>query len=151
MNEMNENITMLRIVDFIGSDEAWGRDLGRKIYRLIEDEIFRIEKANPGNKVFVFDLSGLKKMDASFPQEAIVEILRKFRSSKYFILMNIDNQAIEENMSMAFEKRNEVGLVRDAHGFRAVGAPLAQDFKDIIKLAENKGCYFPRCSTASKS
>lgn len=136
---MNENVLRVRVVEYIGSGEAWGRDQGRQVYRLIEDEIFKADKSMVGCKVVIFDLSGVTKMDASFPQEAIVEIFRKFRGSKYFAMTNIDNEGIEENISMAFEKRKEAGIVRDARGLRIIGAQLPPDFEGIIKFAEGRG------------
>ena len=138
MNTMNENVLQLRVVDFIGSSEAWGRTQGRQISRLLEDEIFKADKDNPGGRVVVLDFTGLTKMDASFPQEAVVEIVRKFRGLKYFVITNIDNEAIEENMSMAFEKRKETGLIRDARGLRIIGSQLGPDFEKIIKFAEGR-------------
>jgi len=138
MNAMNETILQLRIVEYLNSGEAWGRDQGRYVSRLLEDEIVKSGKAGVAPKVVILDFTGLTKMDASFPQEAVVEVSRKFRGTKYFVLTNIDNEAIEENMSMAFEKRSETGLIRDARGLRIIGAQLPSDFEKIIKFAEGR-------------
>lgn len=138
MNAVNEMVARLRVLTFTNSSDAWGRDLGRQVCRQLEDGIFENERADPRVKVFVLDFTGLKRMDASFPQEAIVELLRKFRGRKYFVLTNLDNPIIEENMFMAFEKRNEVGIVRDSNGFRTIGMKVTPDLFEILKLADSQ-------------
>lgn len=128
----------LRILDFTQSSEAWGREQGRQVCRRLEDVIFEKEKTDSTVRVFVLDFGGLKKLDASFPQEAVVELMQKFRGRKFFVLTNIDNETIEENLSIAFEKRNAIGIVRDAHGFRTIGIGLAEDLLEILKLADSR-------------
>jgi hypothetical protein len=130
---MNENAIRLHLGNFLDGTDAWGRDTGRVVFRKLEDELVKIE---PITKVIVIDFSGLTRCDASFPQEAIVELVRKFRGIKYFLLTNFENMTVEENVSLAFEKRNEVGIVRDSRGFRTIGFPLTEDFIDILKVAE---------------
>lgn len=136
MNAVNEIVARLRLREFTGSSEAWGRDDGRRVYRALEDKIFENEKLDPRTKIFVLDFSGMERLDASFPQEAIVELIRKFRGRRYFVVTNFDNEIIEENVAMAFEKRNEVGIVRDSRGLRTLGIKLGQDLLDIVALAD---------------
>jgi hypothetical protein len=136
MNAVNEIVARLRVRDFTGSPEAWGRDDGRRVYRLLEDKLFESEKADPNARIFVLDFSGMTRLDASFPQEAIVELLRKFRGRRYFVLTNFENDIIEENVAMGFEKRIEVGIVRDARGLRIIGLKPSQDLIDILALAD---------------
>lgn len=138
MNAVNEIIARLHVREFTGSSDAWGRDDGRRVYRLLEDKIIENEKANPSAKVYILDFAGMMRLDASFPQEAIVELLRKFRGRRYFVLTNFDNDIIEENVTMAFEKRNEVGIVRDAKGLRIVGVKPSQELLDIIGFADSR-------------
>lgn len=134
MNAVNEAVR-IGLRDVIGSVEPWGRDDGRKACRQLEDVILA---EDPTVKTFVLNFTGIFKMDASFPQEAFVELIRKFHERKCFVLTNFENKTIEDNVSMAFVNSGENGIVRDAGGRRILGPELASSLLEILNFAETR-------------
>lgn len=125
----------LRIAAFMDSGDAWGRELGRKVFKALDDALF----ASPADAHIVkIDFDGMKRIDVSFPQEAVVELIRKYMGNRYFFLSGLEDQDIEENVSVALEKRDLSAIIRDSKGYRLTGKPLADDFQEILKLADEK-------------
>lgn len=125
----------LRITEFIDGGDAWGRELGRKIFRDLDDRLF----ASPADAhVVMIDFSGTERIDVSFPQEAVVELIRKYTGNRYFFLNGLEDPDVEENVSVALEKREMTAIIRDSKGYRLTGKPLADDLQDILKLADER-------------
>lgn len=125
----------LRIAEFIDSGDAWGRELGRKVFKALDDVLF----ASPADAHIVkIDFDSMKRIDVSFPQEAVVELIRKYMGNRYFFLSGLEDQDIEENVSVALEKRDLSAIIRDSKGYRLTGKPLTDDLQGILKLADEQ-------------
>ena len=125
----------LRIAEFIEKGDAWGRELGRKVFRELDDRLF----ASPADAhVVKIDFVETNRIDVSFPQEAVVELIRKYVGNRYFFLSGLEDQDIEENVSVALEKRDMSAIIRDSKGSRLTGKSLADDLHGIWKLAEER-------------
>lgn len=125
----------LQITKFIDRGDAWGRDLGRKVFKELDDQVF----ARPADeRVVMIDFGGTERIDVSFPQEAVVELIRKYLGSRYFFINGLENADIEENVSVALEKREMSAIIRDSRGYRLTGKRLTDDLQAILKLAEDR-------------
>lgn len=125
----------LRIAEFIERGDAWGRDLGRQVFKVLDDRVF---STLADEHVIKIDFDETKRIDVSFPQEAVVELIRKYLGQKYFFLSGLEDSDVEENVSVALEKRDMSAIIRDSRGYRLTGKPLADDLQAILKLAEER-------------
>lgn len=125
----------LRITEFTGSGDAWGRETGRKVFKEMDDRLF----ARPADEhIVMIDFAGTDRIDVSFPQEAVVELIRKYLGNRYFFLTGLEDPDVEENVSVALEKREMSAIIRDSKGYRLTGKQLADDLQDILKLADER-------------
>src|SRR6516225_4444458 len=103
MAAMNE-IVRLRLADFIGGEpEAWGNDRGREVFTQLLAEVER----HPGALVFEISLAGIRRTDASFPRESVVELARRFRKQFAFVVTDATNEDLLFNWDAAAIKKEQ--------------------------------------------
>lgn len=129
MRSMNENIIIIRLRDFMQSSDAWGHDEGREVYL----NLLRTIETHPGNQVFCISLVGVRRTDASFPRESVIELAKRFRGSKGFYLSDAENKDLLDNWDMAADKKEQpiVFLSKDG-AYRIIGPQPSRGSKEIF-------------------
>lgn len=92
----------------VGGDAAWGTDFGAQVFGLLNVDLLSLSE---GTLVLV-DYAGLERTDVSFQREAVVETLRKHRPRLLFLAINLIDQDVRENLTLALERRGELLLAR---------------------------------------
>lgn len=108
---MNQ-ISVIHLLDLIPSGEAWGNDEGRKVFA----DLLKFVEAHPGVQVFEVSLAGIRRTDASFPRESVVELAKRFRKLATFFLTNVDNEDLLDNWDLAALKKEQPLFVRLSNG-----------------------------------
>lgn len=103
MDSMKEIVAVLRLREFMTSDEGWGREAGREVYRKLVDFV----ESKPGTTIFKISLANVKRIDISFASETVVEIARKHRGSKGFCFTDLVDPDMEENWEAAAERAKQ--------------------------------------------
>lgn len=85
MKNMNQMTTTLRLLDFMERDDGWGNIEGRKVYQRLLEAV----ENQPHSLVFRIFLSGVRRTDASFPRESVIELAKYFRGKKGFCLERV--------------------------------------------------------------
>lgn len=125
---MNE-IVRLRLADFIGGEtEAWGNDRGREVFAQLLAEVER----HPGALVFEISLAGIRRTDASFPRESVVELARRFRKQCAFVVTDATNEDLLFNWEAAAGKKEQPLFVRGAGGSWRMLGPQLSSAKDRL-------------------
>lgn len=96
----------------VGSPDAWGTEFGAMIFARINVQLLGISEGT----LVPIDYGGLERSDVSFQREAIVETLRKHRPRLLFIAVNLADPDMQENLSLALERRGEWLLAREKNG-----------------------------------
>jgi hypothetical protein len=119
---MNE-IVRLRLADFIGGEpEAWGNDRGREVFAELLIEVER----HPGALVFEISLEGIRRTDASFPRESVVELARRFRKQTAFVVTDVTNEDLLFNWDAAAGKKEQPLFVKgDGSSWKLLGPQLS--------------------------
>lgn len=125
---MNE-IVRLRLADLIGGEpEAWGNDQGREVFALLLAEVER----HPGALVFEISLEGIRRTDASFPRESVVELARRFRKQLAFVVTNATDEALLFNWDAAAIKKEQPLFVKAVDGSWTMLGPQLSSSKDRL-------------------
>lgn len=125
---MNE-IVCLRLADFInGEPEAWGNDRGREVFVQMLSEVER----HPGVLVFEISLAGIRRTDASFPRESVVELARRFRKQFAFVVTDATNEDLLFNWDAAAVKKEQPLFVKADDGSWTMLGPQLSSSKDRL-------------------
>lgn len=89
--------------NYMEGDDGWGRAEGRLLY----DRLLKEIEAHSGEQIFVISLDGVRRTDASFPRESVVELAVRFRGIKGFCLIDAKDADLLENWDAAALRRNQ--------------------------------------------
>lgn len=130
MNLMNE-VRVLPFRDFMDRPEGWGRAEGREVYqRLLE-----FVESSAGTTVFKVSMKGVKRIDMSFSSETIVELARRFRKTKGFCLVDLNDQDMMENLNAAAEKKDQPMLVWRERSAQLIGSDPSEGTREAFEFA----------------
>jgi hypothetical protein len=144
MASMNQN-PVIRLLDFIPSGEAWGNDEGRKVFGALLQSV----EEHPGVQVFQISLAGVRRTDASFPRESVVELAKRFRKQVAFFLTDMTNEDLVDNWDLAAQKKEQpLFLKLDGGGFRILGPQLSAAKQKLLDyVLKNKRVRTNRVAT----
>jgi hypothetical protein len=103
MNRVNERSMDIHLRDFMEEPEGWGRAQGREVYQRLLDFI----ESNPGIIVFRVSMKGVRRLDISFASETLIELARRYRGSRGFCLIDLDDVDMIENWEAAASKKKQ--------------------------------------------
>lgn len=134
MQRMNE-VVRLRLADFIQNGEAWGNDLGRKVF----GDLLAAVEGHPGASIFQISLQEVRRTDASFPRESVIELARRFRKQLGFVVTDVSNEDLLYNWDAAASKKEQPLFVRDKRGWRVLGMEPSPAKQRLLKyVVKNK-------------
>jgi hypothetical protein len=96
---MNQEITNIKLRDFMDEPEGWGRADGRKVYQ----RLFDFVEAHPKVVVFRVSMQGVRRVDMSFASETLVELARRYRATKGFCILDLQDADVIDNWDAAAE------------------------------------------------
>ncbi|MGH8057781.1 MAG: DNA-binding protein [Candidatus Entotheonellia bacterium] len=114
---MNESSGTIRLYDFMGTQEGWGRDQGREVYQ----KLLAFVDATPGVMIFKVSLAGVKRVDISFASETVVELARRYRGNKGFCFIDLTDLDMLENWEAAASRKGQPMMVWEGKKGRVIG------------------------------
>jgi hypothetical protein len=130
MSDVIESTT-LRLKDFMSSSEGWGREQGREVY----NKLLRFVEGRPGTILFRVSVRDVSRVDISFASETIVELARRYRGSKGFAFIDLDDPDMLENWEAAAAKKNQPLMVWKGADGRAIGIEPSQGTVEAFQFA----------------
>jgi hypothetical protein len=131
MNRINERAMVIRLVQLMDESEGWGRTQGREVYqRLLE-----FVEANPGVTVFRVSMKGVRRVDISFASETLVELARRYRGSKGFCVVDLNDADMIENWEAAAAKKSQPIVLWSDDGARVMGVEPSQGNREALSFA----------------
>lgn len=132
---MNQTAT-LRLRDFTDRDDAWGREEGREVFPKLMAALDRL----PATVLFRFDLTGMRRLDASFPRESFVFLAKRYAGEKAFSLCGVASPDLLENIDAAAQKLAMPLVVWDTHGgWSQIGPPPSAGLRRVFDVAMDLG------------
>lgn len=101
MNEMP--VCKIPLRTFMDRPEGWGRSQGRDVYQ----RLLCFVEDNPGTAIFQISMHDVQRMDISFASEVIIELARRYRRTKGFCLVDLNDLDMAENIDAAGEKKQQ--------------------------------------------
>ena len=114
---MNESSGTIQLYDFMSTEEGWGRDQGREVYR----KLLVFVEATPGVMIFKVSLEGVTRVDISFASETVVELARRYRGHKGFCFIDLTDADMLENWEAAASRRGQPMMVWEGKRGRVIG------------------------------
>ena len=112
----------IRLRDYMPREDGWGHDEGRLVY----SKLLSLVEANPATLVFAISLEGVRRTDASFPRESVVELAKRYRGFRGFCLVDVPDQDLLDNWEAAATKRVQPIVVWDGDKYRIIGPPPSE-------------------------
>lgn len=131
---LNETGPTISLVELAAASEGWGRPQGREVFAKLVNFI----EANAGHRIYEISLKGIKRLDFSFSDEAIVQLARRYRKSKGFVITNWEDPNLIENVGVAAMREQQPIAVRDRKGSWFIG-PQPGGAKDALEYAAARG------------
>jgi hypothetical protein len=129
MNEMNQNTTILRLLDFTKTDHPFGNVQGKEVYGKLKSYIDDL----PSISIFGISLEGISATDASFPRESVISIAKSYRETKCFYLVNVENNDLLDNWDYAAQAKEQPIMVWFGTDFRILGPSLTSSTKELLE------------------
>lgn len=126
---------LVHLRTLISNDEAWGNDLGREVY----GRLLNFVDSHPGRHVFGISLDGVRKTDASFPRESVIELAKRFRGEKGFYLLDFQNPDLKFNWEVAAEKRDQPMFLWDGVRYEILGPKPKEAAAEILTFVVVRG------------
>lgn len=117
MYSMNEITSILRLSECMDSDEGWGRDFGREVFR----KLIGFVEEHPGVMIFRVSVEGVKRVDISFASETVVELARRYRGQKGFCFVGLSDPDMLENWDAAASRKSQPIMVWKGNKGHAIG------------------------------
>ena len=96
----------LRLREYMDSSDGWGVEEGRFVHaRLLEVVESHIATRQISPLIFIISLEGVRRTDASFPRESVMQLAHRFRTQHGFCLRDLNDPVLLENWEAAAIRR----------------------------------------------
>ena len=129
MNDMNQSARVV-LRDFMDNQDGWGTEEGRVTY----ERLLRYVEEHPGITVFRVSLDGVRRTDASFPRESVMELARRLRKKAGFCLVDVDNEDLLSNWDSAALKKEQPMVAWTRKGHRLLGPKPSQGNFELFEF-----------------
>lgn len=122
MASMNEIRTAISLRNLMDAPYGWGREQGREVFQRLINQV----EACPGKLVVEVSLKGVERTDISFASETVVELAKRYRGNKGFLLSDVVDEDLLENWEAAAAKKSQPLMVKDGKKKRVIGVQPSQ-------------------------
>lgn len=130
MPTVNQAVTTIRLREFLDRDDGWGSEEGIAV----REKLLRVVESNPQSLVFRISLEGIRRTDASFARESVVELAHYLRGRRGICVVDIPSKDILENWDAAALKVGQCLIVWGSKGPAVIGPRPSEDTWALLKL-----------------
>jgi hypothetical protein len=135
MKEMNQSAGTISLRRHMDRDDGWGNAEGREVFQRLLDTI----ESDPGKVIYRISLEGVKRTDASFPRESVVELAKRYRGKKGFCLVDISDPDLLDNWNAAAVMREQPLTVWRNGKPEIIGHKPTAGNEQVLKYILSKG------------
>lgn len=128
---MNERAGVLALCEVMDRPEGWGRDQGREVYQ----RLLRSVEEHSGTLIFRVSMKGVRRVDISFASETVVELARRYRSTKGFCFVDMTDPDLIENWDAAAAKKGQPLLLFQGESVRLIGPEPTPGCREAFQFA----------------
>ena len=117
--------------EFMQSSQGWGREQGRMVY----SQLLNFVESKAGVLIFHVSMKGVERTDISFASETIVELARRYRSTKGFALVDLSDSDMLENWDAAASRKDQPLIVLRNNGYELIGPKPSEGTDEAFRFA----------------
>src|SRR5688500_15903590 len=121
----------IRLRDLMNDEDGWGHEQGREVHQRLLESI----QSHPSARVFQISLDGVKRTDASFPRESVLEVARRYRGHRGFCLVDVADSDLLENWDAAALRVHQPLVVWDSAAWRVLGPQPSEGTRVVLDHA----------------
>lgn len=132
---MNQNKTIIKLLDLTSDDHPFGNVQGREIFMKLVDFV----ESHPLQKVFGISLEGIVATDASFPRESVISLAKHYRGERWFFLQNLSSRDLIDNWRYAAKAKEQPLTIWNGDDFEIIGPPINSATEELIGYVIKNG------------
>ena len=125
---------IIKLREHTESDDLWGHEEGRKVFL----KLLSIIEANPSNLVFSISLVDIKRTDASFTRESVLELAKRYKGARGFCLVDIQDPNLIDNWDAAAIKLNQPLMIWQGENCKIIGPKPSEGSYRMLEYALSK-------------
>ncbi len=132
-----ERAPIISLIDIVGDDTAFGVDQGREVYAALQKKLDQY----PGVKIFEISLEGMKRTDASFPRESVIQLAKSLKGEKVFYLTGFHRPDLQDNWDYAAAAKEINMIVKTGQAeYEVIGKDIGQKAQELLSfvMSENE-------------
>jgi len=126
---VKRNYIEVTLRDYMDGEDGWGCEEGRRVHQ----HLLHFVEDRRETDLFRISLRGVRRTDASFPREGVIELVRRFRGRKGFCLHHLDNPDLLDNWDAAALKLSQPLLVWNRQGHTLIGPQLTEGLRPVFE------------------
>ncbi len=130
MKQKGDTITFR---DLMESEDGWGREQGVAVHSKL---LSIIEQSS--SLMFQISMKNVRRLDASFPRESIMDIARRYKGERGFCLIDISNPDLIDNLDAAAIKKEVPMYIWNNNEYQLIGVEPKLGVKMVLELALSK-------------
>lgn len=130
MHTVNPAVTTIRLRDLLDRDDGWGSEEGIAV----REKLLRAVDSYPQSLIFRISLAGIRRTDASFARESVIELAYLLKGRRGICVVDIPSKDILENWDAAALKRGQTVVTWSAKGPAIIGPKPSEDTFALLKL-----------------
>ena len=131
---MNQNTTLMKLFDFCKSQMPHGNKLGKETFNEMRDYV----EKHRGTTLFEISFTDIEFADSSFARESIVLLAKLYRGTKGFIIIDLDDEDIIDNIDYAAVALDQPLTIRLDTEIRTLGPVLTKSNLEILNFLKKK-------------
>ncbi|AMM27741.1 helix-turn-helix domain-containing protein [Acinetobacter pittii] len=131
---MNQNINVMKIFDFCKSNVPHGNKLGKETFNELRSYVDKYRDQT----FFEISFQDIEFADSSFARESIVLLAQVYRGKKGFILKDLYDEDVIDNIDYAAVALDQPLAIRLEDGIRLLGPTLTKSNLEIYELLKIK-------------
>lgn len=135
MTLVNPVVMSIRLREHLDRDDGWGSEEGIAV----REKLLRAIEAHPEAMVIRVSLAGIRRTDASFARESVLELAHQFRGRRGICVLDVPSDDVLENWDAAALKRGQALVVWGAKGPQLIGPRPSEDTWELLKLVLRRG------------
>lgn len=132
---MNQRILTLSLRECLGRDNGWGRDEGEEV----REKLARAIDEHPDALVVRITLEGVKRTDASFARESVIELAFRYRGRRGICVTGFESEDVLENWHAAALTKGQPLVAWTSKGPRLLGPQPSADTLALLRLVLDRG------------
>jgi len=130
-------ILEIRLRDFFqrDADDAWGSAEGQ----VVREKLSRVIDAHLNASVIRISLKGVRKTDASFARESVVELAYQLRGRRGVCVVDVPSKDVFDNLNAAALLRGQTLVVWNAKEPQLIGPKPSDDTWELLRFVLMQG------------